>query len=122
MNEKRRGNVFPFLEYTDYTLCYETIMFGRVILRLNENRHSYPFYCVSFILELSVMIILRYLCSTPLIFSWERGGALDVKNPDPYYFTVFTFSPKGLHHFQKRTCTVLISFIGTLPEEEYFNA
>ena len=30
--------------------------------------------------------------------------------------TFFTFSPKGLHQFQKRTCTVLISFIGTLPE------
>ena len=29
-------------------------------MRLNENRHLYPFYCVSFILELSVMISLRY--------------------------------------------------------------
>ena len=31
-----------------------------VILRLNENTHLYPFYCASFILELSVRIILRY--------------------------------------------------------------
>ena len=32
----------------------------RPILRLNENTHLYPFCCVSFKLELSVMIILRY--------------------------------------------------------------
>ena len=36
---------------------------GLNILRLNENTHSYPFYTVSFIPELSVRIILRYFDS-----------------------------------------------------------
>ena len=50
--------------------CVLNIIVTRPILRLNENTHLYPFYCVSFIPELSVRIILRYStrppsCTTP---------------------------------------------------------
>ena len=88
--------------------CYDTVQvcsfdqgictYGRVTLCTPEKGQHFPFFFRSFTSRQHTPAPLSNLITHPLcsltafysdvtsqLFSWEMGGASDVKNPDPYY-------------------------------------